>query len=165
MNYHYCQFCFKKTAQGSDIVKFCAHCGKSFSEVSSSSQASSNKTTTHSIPTSQRDRDQNDNREVYKRLLAKRGISIDDDEEDDKLGGDLEDNGNDNDDDVSVPSISKLQVEVDIPQDTGIPIRSLARSAKREPRNVNSKTKAVKVNKKKFLEEYLKSASSLRPKK
>ena len=162
MNYHYCQFCFKKTAQGSDIVKFCAHCGKSFSEVSNSSQALSNKTVTPSILQSQRDRDQDDNREVYKRLLAKRGISIDDDD-DDELDNDAEDDVNDND--ISVPSISKLQVEIDIPQDTGIPIRALARSAKREPRSANNKTKVVKVNKKKFLAEYLKSASSLRPKK
>lgn len=30
MNFNYCQRCFKKTAQTTEIVKFCAHCGKPF---------------------------------------------------------------------------------------------------------------------------------------
>lgn len=163
MNYHYCQFCFKKTAQGSDIVKFCAHCGKSFSEIASSSQ-----TTKRPKPPSletPREQERNDNREIYKKLLAKRGISVIDDDNE-ELETDDNDNDNDDgnyDDNISVPSITKLQLDIDIPQDTGIPVRSLARSAKREPRP-NNKTKVVKVNKKKFLEEYCKSAAALRPK-
>ena len=157
MNYHYCQFCFKKTAQGSDIVKFCAHCGKSFNEITSSNQASINKSVISPfISESQVDKNQGNNRETYRKLLAKRGISVDDDDDDDET---------DNDSDISVPSISKLQIEVDIPQDVGVPMRALARSSKKEPRLNNNKTKIVKVNKKKFLEEYLKSASAIRPKK
>jgi predicted amidophosphoribosyltransferase len=36
MQSNYCQSCFKKTTQTVDIVKFCAHCGKPFSEITSS---------------------------------------------------------------------------------------------------------------------------------
>lgn len=172
MNYYYCQFCFKKTAQESNIVKFCAHCGKSFHEATNSNQTLPDQSIISSyVMKNQNNQKKNNNREAYKKLLIKRGISIyDEGKDNDELDNDIEiENNNDdnsnNDDNISVPSINKLQMEVDIPQDMGIPVRSLARAIKKEPRITNNKTKAIKINKKKFLEEYLKSASAIRPKK
>ena len=153
MNYHYCQFCFKKTAQGSDIVRFCSHCGKSFCEVANATpNVQSTPTANHPVNKSVA---HNSSIEAYRKILAKRGIR---DDEDDPI------EDNDGDEVDRVPSISKLDIEVEIQKDRGVPIRSLASNSKREPR-VETKTKPVKINKKKFLQEYQRQASSLRPKK
>ena len=161
MHYLYCQSCFKKTAQTSDIVKFCAHCGKPFDESFAVSKQfiepvwADNrkeiigKSSTDHLPTTT---------DFYRCLLAKRGIKeVEDD--------DLEE-GNDDDnargEDVSVPHIDKFQVDVDIQRDKGISVKSLARNVPRKPRTQT--TSKPKKRDKNFLQEYMKSAAALRPK-
>lgn len=160
MNYHYCQFCYKKTAQGSDIVRFCSHCGKSFSETTASTLQTPNKTSeTQKIiqQFSNIDSRTKSSIEAYKRSLANRGLSEVDD------GNDNDDDDFDRDDNIKVPNISKLQVDIDIEQNSGTPIRSLASGAQRKPRAETNKP-SIKLNKKKFLQEYRKQAAAIKPK-
>lgn len=147
MNYLYCQTCFKKTAQISDMVKFCSHCGKPFNE----SLVSTPSKPTYTQPT-------NSTTEVYRQLLAKRGIKIEDDDEEEE--GIIE--NEDGEDILSVPDIKKLNVDVDIDRNKGFSVRSLAQGA--APRKPRSDTVKPKKRDKNFLKNYLKSAAALRPK-
>lgn len=153
MNVIYCQKCFKKTPQTVDIPKFCSHCGKPFIEASASTitnidfQSSSNKQS----PQLQSKRSE---------LRRRADIEGDLDNFDD-----LETEIDDENDEVSVPNINKLDVEVDIPKETAAPLRSVARNTPRQPRtktSTNPKTK--KIDKKKFLAEFQKQASAIKPK-
>ena len=141
MNFVYCQNCFKKTEQNAEIVKFCAHCGKSFIASSNTNAIQ------HTSP----------NATNYKQLLAKRGISEIDDE-------DENDDSNNIDEDISVPHIKKLQLDVEIPQERGLPIRSVAKNTKRTPKPEAPENKRTNFNKKQFWEQYSKEASSIRKK-
>lgn len=147
MNYHYCQSCFKKTAQGSDIVKFCAHCGKPLVSESNFTSAAAPKQPNHTIP--------NSSLEAYRRALAKRGLDLEDAVD--------ENDGDAYDENIRVPNMERLEAEVNIDQQSAIPIRSLAKSAPRPVRTDNKK--AAKINKKKFLQEYQRQAAAIRPNK
>lgn len=159
MNYLYCQSCFKKTAQTSDIIKFCSHCGKSFTEVTAihESRRTPSITTNSIIETTSSTRD------VYRKILAKRGIKEIEGDDNDNVN---EDNG-DNDDshnteeNTRVPDINKLDVDVKIFQSKGISVKSLAKNTPRKAR-VDSNVKHKKRNKS-FLSDYLKSTASIRP--
>ncbi len=152
MNYHYCQSCFKKTAQASDVIKFCSHCGKPFGETTTAVSNVIKPSFPVNQPTS------SSSISAYKKLLEKRGIKEDDDEDVD------DDIISDSDEINKLPDIKQLSLEVDIVRDTGVPIRSLASGAKRKPKPETS-NKSIKINKKKFLQEYQRQAASLRPKK
>lgn len=161
MQSNYCQSCFKKTTQTVDIVKFCAHCGKPFCEVGSytatKSSSVSNPPQEYIKPTKEKE-----NKEYRERIISRarnkrlmEDVSDDDEDEDDidDLQGD--------EDNVRVPNINQLSVEIDIPQNTGQTLKSLAQGA---PRKHKEKIKAPKVNQKEFLANFLKSASSIKNK-
>jgi len=157
MNNIYCQSCFKKTPQTTDLVKFCAHCGKPFLETGASSH-SQHKELSNS---SKRE-------ELQKRIaLAERKYSIDYEKEEDEDDGDSNDNETeldtiDNQPDFRHSGRKSVGIEVELPTNNGVPIRHVARSAKRTPK---PETKRGKFNKKKFWEQFRKEASALRPNK
>ena len=160
MNFYYCQSCFKKTPQTASVVTKCSHCGKA-SEISSdyNPHPSQHKIINQMV-------NNWSNAEYRKRLIdraaAEKQRRISAEVEIDDLDEDIENEIDDNDvedDNVSVPHINKLKVEVDIPQNSGISVRSLAKGAERKTR---TKTKGKKIDKKQFLAEFQKSASTLR---
>mgnify|MGYP001601855481 CR=1 FL=1 len=151
MNFYYCQSCFKKTPQTISVVTKCSHCGS----VSETNTISSVRPTTPQVG-SQEYRRQVINR-AERNVRAKVEIDTDLDED-----NDLDTNIDEIDDEnISVPHIDKLKVELDLPVNTGASVRSLAKGAKRQERP-KSKTKSVKIDKKQFLADFQKSASTLR---
>ena len=155
MNFNYCQSCFKKTPQTADINKFCAHCGKPFVNLASVAP----------MPSSdllQRIKIMED--EEYRKRLIQRAeskkldkleLELDDDTElDDNLG--VEEDVN------NVPSIKELKVEIDIPQQSAAPLRSLASNKPRQPKPPDKHKKRTKQEKQAFLAEFQKGASALR---
>lgn len=160
MQSNYCQSCFKKTTQTIDIVKFCAHCGKPFSEVTSSIAAKPQNVISppweYTAPV--KELEKRDNRKYREKILSQtRNKRLEDNDEDD-IDDDVDDFDGE-EDNVRVPNISKLDVEIDIPRNEGQTLKSLAQGAPRKPKQ---KIKAPKVNQKEFLANFLKSASSLK---
>lgn len=155
MNYHYCQVCFKKTPQTTDIIKFCAHCGKSFSEPENLSISTTNNSTKFICLPSKTFKDKA--RERLESKSRRQSVEEDGDEINDLLDDDIE-----SDYGAQMPNINKLDLEVDLSPDQGVSISNIARGAKRDARIDN--TKKVKINKKKFLEQYKKEASAIRNK-
>jgi hypothetical protein len=144
MNFIYCQSCFKKTPQTIDIVKFCAHCGKSFS-ISQGIIDNRNKST-DSLSS------------IIKRKAIKTAIFYGQDDEDNE-NNDIEEDLSNQEEIQSVPNIQKLEIEVDIPKE---PVYTVGSIAKGLPRKAREKQNIKPIDKEKFLEEFLKSASSLR---
>ncbi len=148
MNFNYCQSCFKKTPQTTDITKFCAHCGKPFVNLAS-------------IPNPQASLQPQAGSEEYRKRLIQRAESrkfefeIDEDTE-------LDDNGSAEEDVDRVPDIKGLKVEIDIPQQNATPLRSLASNKPRQPKPPDKHKKRTKQEKQAFLENFQKEASALR---
>lgn len=165
MNFYYCQSCFKKTPQTASIVTKCSHCGK-VSEVSEdyNPRPSQRKIINEMV-------NNWDNAEYRKRLIDRAAAEkqrrirpeVEIDNLNDDLDEDIDENndGDTEDDNISVPHINKLKVEVEIPENSGIPIRSLAKGAARRQK-VKPKDKQIKIDKKQFLANFQKSASTLR---
>lgn len=157
MNYHYCQACFKKTPQTVDIIKFCAHCGKPFLENINQSTLSHGNLTRDLTRKSLRDK-------LRQQLKSNHKQSIIDDDQDNDTDDLLDDNDIESDDNIRVPNIHKLDLEVDVQQDKGVAISHIAQAAKRQPKPENTSNKKTKFNKKQFLAQYQKEASSIRQK-
>lgn len=157
MNFYYCQSCFKKTPQTSSIVTCCSHCGKYFVDTSINNVTFTGGST--SIPEigSREYKQQLINRAEKQRRIRR---EVEMDIIDDDLETDAEDDGVD-DENISVPNINKLKVEVEIPENSGIPVRSLAKGVARQQK-VKLKGKQIKIDKKQFLADFQKSASTLR---
>lgn len=153
MNFYYCQSCFKKTPQTTSVVTKCSHCGVA---------SETNITNSNTRPTVPQIGSQDYRQQLINRAEKQRRIRPE--VEIDDLDGSLDEDMDENDDgaedeNVSVPHINKLKVEIDIPQNSGMPVRSLAKGAERKAR---TKTKGKKIDKKQFLAEFQKSASTLR---
>lgn len=149
----YCQSCFKKTAQTVDIVKFCSHCGKPFINIDVATTKPEKKV---SPPPSSFN-------QAKLRILAKQADiqgELDEVEDDD----DLDDVHDSDDENLKVPRLSQLEVDVEIPKANGAPIRSVASGAKRKDKPTSSNTKGKKFNKKQFLKEFQKQSSAIRSK-
>ena len=166
MNYHYCQTCFKKTPQTIDIIKFCAHCGKSFGEEERPPHPSPHKVVSQVnsfIP-----RHKQTLRDKFRERLnnQRAELTITDNEDDDSDDSTIVDNDdNDNFDKViKVPDLHGQQLEVDIGQEYVVPICSLAQGIKRQSKIEHTNSQKTQLNKKQFWAQYQKEASSIRKK-
>ena len=159
MNYHYCQACFKKTPQITDVVNFCSHCGKSFLEDNDQPTTSNNIIISTTTP-QHRQTFKDKSRERLQFKNRQKSTNHEDDETDDLL----DDNSTESNYNAKVPNINKLDLEVDITQDRPAAIGSIAQGIKRQPKPENTNNKKVKLNKKQFWAQYQKEASSIRKK-
>ncbi|MEK6878286.1 MAG: hypothetical protein AABY22_01690 [Nanoarchaeota archaeon] len=154
MNFYYCQSCFKKTPQTTSVITKCAHCGKG-SEINTINN--NVRQTTPPIGSNEYRQQLINRSERQNRIRAEVEIETSNHDEDiEDLEGDFD---NVNDENVSVPNIDKLKVEVDIPKSSGMSVRSLAKGAQRKTK---TKTKGKKIDKQQFLADFQKSASTLR---
>lgn len=169
MNHVYCQHCYKKTPQTTDLVKFCAHCGKPFIETNANTKPQS-KPEVNNSSRSKSTLSQEDEQTLIrlKRLAAFKKAeleaTIDEDDETEVDDPDFDDDSDINlptTEELRVPKINKLKVDVDIDNDKGVPVRALAKNAKRQPKQEKVRKK---FDKKKFLEQYSKEASAIKPK-
>ena len=160
MNFNYCQSCFKKTPQTTDITRFCAHCGKPFINLASVPSTSS--TLLRQIERQASDEQASD--QEYRRRLIQRAESkklnklefeLDDDTE-------LDDNNIPEEDVDRVPNIKGLKVDIDIPQQNAMSVRSLASERPRPIKPPDKHKKRTKQEKQAFLAEFQKGASALR---
>lgn len=158
MTFNYCQSCFKKTPQTADIVKFCIHCGKSFENIENYKSIASKSNYIENY----------DNKKYREKLMARmegKNISkstVDKEIDEDEDGNENEDLDVEIDDNVEVPDIDKLKVEIDIPDNSGVPLGTMAKGAARQPKQKSNQQ--VILDKKQFLAEFQKSASTLRNK-